>query len=173
MTQAPRQCPKCREPRPWRKDRPPGSRCARRLCLTCGAATNPIHGRRKSKTMPAPLYRHRQRVKECDALWSRIILSRPGPCECCGKSAPAYDPGHNIGRKRCLATRHDPDNGAKICRGCHRRIDEDAEEKRALFLRLLGPERYERLQMIKKCGGRVDLQLVAIGLRALLGERKS
>jgi hypothetical protein len=170
MTQAPRMCGKCREPRPWRKERLPGSRCARRLCLTCGSSTKPIHGRRKSVTMPAPLYRHRQQVKECDALWSRLILRDATNCKRCGLPR-TLDPAHNIGRKRCLATRHDPDNGAPLCRGCHRLIHEDAEEHRAFFVKYLGPDRYNRLQGMKLWKGRVDLKLVAVALRALLGER--
>ena len=119
--------------------------------------------------MPISLYDHRMLEKEADALWSKFILRKAtgGECQCCFKRRP-LQAAHNIGRGRCRVTRHEPDNGLPLCAACHRRIDSDPEEKRALFLGAIGQERYERLQLMKCAGGKPDLKLVVLDLRAQL-----
>jgi hypothetical protein len=178
-TQASRMCPKCKEPRPWRKDRPPGSRSARRLCLTCGAATKPIHGRRKKDTMAPRLYEHRKLRDQNDNLWREWVYRktkwrdpddpRQGMCARCNYVC-FMQAMHDVGRDN-PKTRHDPANGLPGCPRCHRIIDGNSEEKRALFIAWNGREEWERVHLAARTRGKVDQQLVAIGLRALLGER--
>lgn len=136
-----------------------------RVCSLCGARTTRIKGRRKKDTMPAPLYDHKELRDECDALWRQLIHEKAWDrrCKRCGK-VRALQAAHCIGRGRCLATRHEPDNGLPLCATCHRIIDSDPEEKRDLFIEQLGAERYARLRMIQRTGGKVDLRLVKLAL---------
>jgi hypothetical protein len=69
-----------------------------------------------------------------------------------------------VGRAKSLAIRCDLDNGLGLCAGCHTTIDQVAEEKRALFLRHLGLERYERLELMRQSRARVDMRLVVLSL---------
>jgi len=164
MLRADRWCPRCKAERAWRKERPPGARASRRSCLVCGWATRRIKGRRTRNTMPSGFYEHRQLKIEADKLWSRAVLAKiqDGRCFRCRIVRP-LQAAHNVSR-RVLATRHDLDNGLPLCAGCHRLVDCDAEEKRALFLTALGSGRYERLQLMKQAGGKVDLKLVILSL---------
>jgi hypothetical protein len=168
MLKADRWCPRCKAERPWRKERLPGARCSRKVCVLCGWATTRIKGRRKRDVMPSPLYEHRALEATADLLWRTLIYRKAddGKCKRCRKVRP-LQAAHGVGRA-IRATRHEPDNGLPVCAGCHRIIDSDAEEKRELFLRELGAERYERLQMLKRAGGKTDLKLVILDLKQRL-----
>jgi len=61
----------------------------------------------------------RDLLKLCDALWSKIILSR-GRCQIC-YSRRNLEP-HHIISKRYAATRFDPENGACVCNHDHGRL---------------------------------------------------
>lgn len=45
------------------------------------------------------------------------------------------------------STRFEPDNCLALCYGCHSHIDSNPEEKRDLFIKRLGDERYEELRL--------------------------
>src|SRR3990172_6800607 len=156
VLKADRYCPRCREPRPWRKDRPTGARASRRTCLTCGATTRRIKAQRKRDTMPAALYQHSRLTEEADGLWSRLILrkAQDGPCKRCGE-APPPPPA--------------PPSALPLGGGCHMRVDRDPDAKRGLFVQALGEAEHERLRLAKLAGGKRDLALVILDLRRLLG----
>ena len=168
MLRADRYCRRCKKPVAWRKDRPPGARAALRRCLDCGSPTVRIKGRRAKDTMPSPLLEHRALLQQADDLWRKVIYRKApdGRCRGCGRQR-ALQAAHNVSR-RVVATRHDPDNGLPLCAGCHMEIDGDPEAKRLLFAAELGPERYNRLQLMKRAGGKTDLKLVILDLERLL-----
>lgn len=171
MLKADRWCARCEGPRPWVARYPaPGARARRRECVMCGSPTTRIKGRPKRSTMPRGLYEHRSLTKTADALWTAAIHAKAmnGCCARCGRHRP-LQAAHNVCR-RIGATRHDISNGAPLCAGCHRLVDSDAEEKRAFFLGYIGLEEYDRLQLRKRAGGKMDLRLVILHL-ADRGER--
>lgn len=123
--------------------------------------------------MPAGLERFRGQVKEADKLWSLIVRSRTGGrCQRCYWK-PGHDAHHLVSRSY-KQTRWLLDNGAHLCRGCHRLVGVDGEENRALAIRLLGVERWEQLQVTKHCRAKVDavaamvvLHTIAAGMKLL------
>jgi Zn ribbon nucleic-acid-binding protein len=163
VKRADRWCRVCKAPVAWALHG--GDLYRVRRCVTCGTRTTRIKGQRKAKTMPARLYNHRVLVKQADALWTAAIHAKAefNTCARCGFHKP-LQAAHNVSR-RVMRTRHDIDNGLPLCSGCHRLIDSDAEEKRSLFLDVLGQERYDRLQLMKLARGKTDLQLVILSLK--------
>lgn len=175
--QAPRHCNRCKTDVAWRKDRPPGARCSRRLCLACGAPTHRIKGQRKKATMPAALLTYRQQEKACDELWRHLIYHKTpgeyvrstyvGICVRCGQRA-ALQAAHAFKREK-KPTRHAPDGGLPLCAHCHLAIENDYQATRDLFVRFIGAERWMLLEIAsKQRGRRIDLVLVRIDLESRL-----
>jgi hypothetical protein len=154
----------------WTAVKLPGAHCIRRYCVACGGITTKIKGVRKSKTMPKGLYNHRMLVKEADGLWRQIIHNKAvnGCCARCGEPSQSLQAAHNIGRTN-HHTRWEPSNGLPCCSFCHMMIDDDAEEKRSLFLRSIGEQEYERLQLMKRARGKTDMHLAICALRQYIG----
>ena len=92
--------------------------------------------------------------KECDVLWSLAVRNNC-KCELCGQvgDIKSFDAHHIRGRAH-KATRHDLDNGACLCKGCHRyKIHTDTFTVGALIERLKerrGLEWWKQLN-IKSC----------------------
>ncbi len=58
-----------------------------------------------------------QTKKLCDSEWAKLVkLNANGLCEFCGK--PGVDPHHLVSRRHAFL-RHNPLNGALLCKGCH------------------------------------------------------
>jgi hypothetical protein len=56
--------------------------------------------------------------RTADRLWSQLVRSRPGGCECCGRTDGVFQGAHGFSR-RYLGTRWNPLNGFKLSQGCH------------------------------------------------------
>ena len=84
--------------------------------------------------MPARYGDYRARYNYGLKLWSRVIKARRiSPwCPSCAKRA-WHDGAHCFikGKYRALAL--DPDNGAPLCRACHRWLDSDHSAKERFF----------------------------------------
>lgn len=161
-----RQCLRCKAPRQVVKQRLPGARCTRRVCVECGGRCVRIKGARK--VLPAPLQRHKELDAEALALWKRGVRLLRGPsCNCgCGRTEKeAVMHPHHIFSRTFWQTRHVIENGAWLAAGCHARIQPDHEANRSLGILLMGAEGYERMNWLAHSRGRLDLALVIVALR--------
>lgn len=82
-------------------------------------------------------------------------------CQRCFKKFPEYieggdnralqglDNAHCFGRGKSM-TRFEPDNCLALCMGCHLVVDADPEEKRELFIKKIGEEKYNELRVLSK-----------------------
>jgi hypothetical protein len=115
--------------------------------------------------MSPKAYDQRQKVKDADDLWRQIIYAKAknGQCARCGRKRP-LQACHNISR-RYLSTRHDPDNGAPCCAGCHIVMTADHEKHLAFFVNYLGEETYERIRLRSIGRSKTDMDLVLMSLR--------
>jgi hypothetical protein len=160
-----RWCRRCRAARSWSKIRPPGGKVSRRICSVCGGITTRIKGRRKRDVMPYGLFGYREKVKVADELWRRWVYAKApdGACAVCHR-VRGLQAMHIFSRGAHPALRHDPDNGAPGCQGCHNRLGRAHEEHRDFCIRFLGPERYERLRLrsISRAKGNVDLSIIEL-----------
>lgn len=99
-----------------------------------------------------------------DQLWRVIVRSSNGTrCQRCNMR-PGHDAHHLVSRSY-RACRWLVQNGAFLCRNCHRIVGMDGEENRALAIKLMGAERWEQLNVAKNCHVKVDPLEAAVGLR--------
>ena len=103
--------------------------------------------------------------KPNDDLFSYLIrtraMKRVGGCERCLTAKINYKAlhcAHNQPRGR-LSTRWHEDNAAGLCPGCHRYIDNNHDEKREFFVKLLGEDRYEYVRIQSLTPQKVDREL--------------
>ena len=74
--------------------------------------------RRRKRPRPLRKGRAAEARRECDKLWTQLILARAGGrCARCGKGT--YVQAHHIRSCRHWNTRFDLENGLALCRGCH------------------------------------------------------
>ena len=95
-----------------------------------------------------------------DALFSRYIRARAEyKCEFCGKQHLPNSQGlhcsHFIGR-RYRTTRWEPDNASSLCFTCHNMMHDFASIHRDFFVKRLGSERVENLEMIARIRSKPD-----------------
>jgi hypothetical protein len=114
---------------------------------------------------------HQQRVRACNKLWRLLIYAKApsGVCPRCLKRAWS-DAAHCFTKGRYPHIRFEIDNGAPLCRVCHRIIDSDHLAKREFFERFLGPAIYAALELRAQSRGKADLMLVEIYLRSRVEE---
>lgn len=162
---ATRFCPNCNGPVDWMKVRPVGANRNRFSCISCGAATRKIKGRRKKDTMPAGLYGYRQKVKVANDLWRHLIYkkAKDGACARCG-GKKGLQAMHIFPKGRYPHMRFDLDNGIPGCAGCHRLLTNDHEAHRDLASTYLGADRYERLRLLSISRAKADIDLTLIYL---------
>jgi len=115
--------------------------------------------------MPDALGDYRARVKYADDLWRKLIRAKEpeGRCARC-RQRPWVDAAHLFIKGRYAHLRHDPSNGAPLCRYCHRVIDSDHHAKESFFRPYVGHEEYERLRLAAQSGGKRDMILVILSL---------
>lgn len=113
--------------------------------------------------VPAKHGDYRARFKYAQGLWAKLIKAKEpsGICPMCFKRR-WYDSAHCWikGRYRALAL--DPDNGAPLCRVCHRIVDSDHQLKESFFMTYMGPSTYERLRLQAIARSKVDLDLMIL-----------
>jgi hypothetical protein len=106
-------------------------------------------------------------------LWARLVKAKEpsGVCPRCLKR-PWVESAHCWikGAYRSLAL--DLDNGAPLCRSCHRKIDSDHYAKERFFTAYIGPDRYERLRLLAITRSKMDLDLTLLLLEARERELK-
>jgi len=153
---------------PWSRILRPGARYSIRACIKCGARTQRIKRGKHKPRLPAPLAEQKEKIKVADELWRKWIYAKSpnGICVLCLKKRP-IQAAHFISRWY-KHTRHDQDNGAPLCGGCHMLLGKDHELHRLFFRQYLGPATYRRLEVARLQRGKVDLDLAILNLRALL-----
>lgn len=110
--------------------------------------------------------------KPLDDLFSKYIrLKAENRCERCGNYSKKLDCSHFWGRGR-LNVRHDEENASALCCGCHKYLGSNAEEHRAFFLKRLGQERYDLLQIRANTRWDGDEEALKLYFRKKISELK-
>ena len=109
---------------------------------------------------------HAQQVRKANILWRDLIRAKEPSCLCprCLKRC-WHDAAHIFTKGAYPAMRFELDNGAPLCRPCHRRIDSDHMAKLEFALRYLGLERYARLALMSQGRGKCDMPLALMYLQ--------
>lgn len=170
----PRYCPRCKADTLawhffWVASRTDPRKTRRvRICDTCDAHTKPSKARRATRTRTA-----RAKLREeCDGLASECTRIRAGGrCECGSPTCPTKSPSaHHVFGRTMPNTRYELDNLAWLSWHCHNVVQHDHEANRALGIRLVGPARYEELNVLAHAPTqRTDLRAV----KARLLERRA
>jgi hypothetical protein len=108
---------------------------------------------------------YRARIKYANDLWRRLIYAKE-PCGACPRcfARQWHDAAHCWTKGAYPALRFEIDNGAPLCRACHRRIDSDHQAKEDFFRRYIGPVRYEALRLRALARSKADLALTIMFL---------
>lgn len=140
--------------------------------MICGATTQRVkkRGGRRVLFPLTPGQEWKKLDQEAMGLWAQIQYRKAvaGRCAKCGRARP-LQAAHFVPRER-PQTRHDPENGAPLCAGCHMEVDRGDREAAALWWRSrLGEQAYERLRVLANVRGkRPDIKLRIIQLRSIL-----
>ena len=104
-------------------------------------------------------------MKYADDLWRKLIRAKEpaGTCPRC-RQRPWVDAAHLFIKGRYAHLRHDPSNGAPLCRYCHRVVDSDHFQKSEFFRRYIGDAEYGRLEMQAQSAAKNDMILVILML---------
>ena len=120
-----------------------------------------------------------------DKWFSLYIRKRDNfTCQKCFKRFPPYVEGgsnHALMGLHCAhcfgrgahSTRWEPDNSASLCMGCHLYADSHPEVKRGIFVRRLGEERYNELEVLSHTpyvGWKKDRKQIADKFKKLFRE---
>jgi 5-methylcytosine-specific restriction endonuclease McrA len=99
------------------------------------------------------------RITAEDRRTAKAILRRDGyRCQRCGRYYPDGGRGLQVAHlfsRRIQATRHDPDNLAALCTGCHMYFHAHPLEAHAWWRRHLGTDRY--VLLARRAKARVKL----------------
>lgn len=111
---------------------------------------------------------HKQRVAIANDLWRRLIYAKEpsGICPRCF-TRRWRDAAHCFAKGPYPGMRFELDNGAPLCRVCHRRVDSDHQAKVLFFTHYLGAARYARLELMSQARGKTDVALTILYLRGL------
>lgn len=104
-----------------------------------------------------------------DRLFSRYIkLLSGGYCKRCEKYLGVKSQGlhcahyHSRGKK---SVRWDRENATTLCYGCHRFLDQHPLEKMEFFLKILGRERYDALNLRARTPQKLDIEKIQSDLK--------
>jgi len=131
-----------------------------------------VRTKRPRFRMPAVYGDHRARHKYALGLWAKLIKAKEpsGVCPACMKRR-WVESAHCFIKGRYRALSLELDNGAPLCRACHRAIDCDQHAKREFFVAYIGPDKYERLRLLALARAKMDLGLTIMLLEAESRER--
>lgn len=150
-------------PKPVRRGPKPRARIARRTPIRRGAPP-----KRTSRPHPIRQTPTAADQREADKLWSAVVLKLADhKCEACNllgwRIRRATDAAHVFSR-RCLTTRHMPQNGVALCRRCHDRLGSAVvgrETRMSAFYReLRGTLTYDCLERLAREVGRFDIAVL-------------
>jgi hypothetical protein len=131
-------------------------------------SSTPIARRRRPRCRTANrLGDHREMVKYAAGLWVKVIRAKEpsGICPRC-MVRPWSDAAHCFAKGPYPSLRFELENGAPLCRPCHRRIDSDHFAKHLFFTGYIGIEGYERLTLMAQSRTKVDMGLTILFLES-------
>lgn len=110
---------------------------------------------------------YRAKLKYGLKLWAKIIKANE-PCAMCPRcwARPWVEAAHCFIKGRYRNVCLELDNGAPLCRVCHRIIDSDHLAKEQFFIERLGPDRYARLRLLSLSRSKMDLGLSLLNLES-------
>ena len=68
------------------------------------------------------------------------------------------------------SVRFNPDNAIALCYGCHRYLGSNPTEHNQFFLKKLGIETYDRINMLARIPMKIDENMICLGLKVLIKE---
>ena len=96
-----------------------------------------------------------------DLVFSKVIkIEVVYTCEYCGKKGVQLHCHHGVVGRRYRNTRYEKDNCAVVCVGCHWFLGDFPQINTAFFLKRIGSDRMEQLQIIARSGHKPDLELI-------------
>lgn len=111
-------------------------------------------------------------VRSLDALVREIVFKRDGyRCVRCGKvpTETVLQLSHIIPKGRAKRLRFEPLNCMCMCIGCHLYGWHKDPIEAFRWFNEKYPGRYEQLQIMERCAGKIDYKMIEIILRAELG----
>jgi len=112
------------------------------------------------------------KITPLDSMFSKIVRGRANyTCEFCGKHPhpKGLHCSHFIGR-RYRNTRWETDNASCLCMACHNFMHDFPAIHKEFFVKRLGSDRVEQLEMIARSGRKVNLEEVKASLESKLGD---
>jgi hypothetical protein len=137
-------------------------------CLRCVACPGyePARGVRQKRRGAVAAIR-----RMANDLWSKVVTSRPGGCECPRPEHNGpFQGAHGFGKKSYPAVRHLPINGWKLASGCHRFYTDHPIEWDEFMRQQLGPLAYEELRRLALKNEKPDLEETVRKLREELAK---
>ena len=102
-------------------------------------------------------------------VWSLCVRTRDGKrCQLCGKTTGVMHAHHFIGRSKA-PTKYLLENGICLCFTCHNEVGDYSSVNEELFIKTVGSERKEELEVLSRIIGRkLDRDAIKISLREKL-----
>ena len=102
-------------------------------------------------------------------LWSKGVRTRDGfKCQLCGATGGVMHAHHFIGRRKAQ-TKYLLENGICLCFTCHNEAGDCSDVNEELFIRAVGSERKEELEVLSRIIGRkLDKEEIKAGLKEKL-----
>ena len=115
----------------------------------------------KRKSPKKPMGRKSIKLFPLDLLFSKYIKTKADfTCEYCGKQSKQLHCHHGVVGRRYRNTRYEEDNCACVCVGCHWFLGDFPQINTAFFLKRIGSDRMEQLQILARSGGKIDMELI-------------
>ena len=98
-------------------------------------------------------------------LWSKCVRTRDGfKCQLCGATDGVMHAHHFIGRRKAQ-TKYLLEVGVCLCFTCHNEVGDYSSVNEELFVRVVGSERKEELEILSRIIGRkLDKEAIHAGL---------
>ena len=102
-------------------------------------------------------------------LWSKCVRTRDGnKCQLCGATGGVMHAHHFIGRRKAQ-TKYLLENGICLCFVCHNEAGDYSGVNEELFIRAVGSERKEELEVLSRIIGRkLDKEAIRANLKEKL-----
>ena len=99
-------------------------------------------------------------------LWSQGIRTRDGnKCQLCGTTKGVMHAHHFIGRRKAQ-TKYLTENGICLCFVCHNEVGDYSNVNEELFIKTVGSERKEELEVLSRIIGRkLDKETIKASLQ--------